>query len=173
MRKPRRTRTRARLRPGPRAAYRLDYTTLLGVSSDSLPINRLAPRPGLVWGGLAVSAGGHREEVRPAFAVAACLHVLRMRVNTRRLFSDRAKTADTRAVWQRIAATFSKAAGAAALAIGAGLVAPTPAQAFNIIPSSARACNTHCVQRRKKGSRTTAFAQALAMTLGMNSDRCS
>lgn len=87
--------------------------------------------------------------------------------------SDRAKTADTRAVWQRIAATFSKAAGAAAMAIGAGLVAPAPAQAFNIIPSSAQACNTHCVQKRRKGSRTTAFAQVLALTLGMGSHRSS
>ena len=85
------------------------------------------------------------------------------------VYSDRAKSPDTRAVWQRIAATFSKAAGAAALAIGAGLVAPAPAQAFNIIPFSAQPINTHCVQRRRKGSRVSAFAQALAMTLGMSS----
>lgn len=87
------------------------------------------------------------------------------------VYSDRAKSPETRAVWQRIAATFSKAAGAAALAIGAGLVAPSPAQAFNIIPFSAQAGNTHCVQKRRRISRTTAFAQAVALTLGMGSHR--
>ena len=86
------------------------------------------------------------------------------------VYSDRAKSPDTRAVWQRIAATF----GSAVLAVGAGLASPAPANAaFNISDFSAQSgAEIHIVsKRRRKQNRTTAFAQALALTLGIGSHR--
>jgi transcriptional regulator with XRE-family HTH domain len=90
------------------------------------------------------------------------------------IYAERAKNSDTRAMWERIAATFGKAAGAAALAIGAGLVAPSPAQAaFNISPFSAQSgAEIHIVSKRRRPRKhSSSFAQALASTLGINSQR--
>lgn len=86
-----------------------------------------------------------------ARAIAAALnldaaHVLAI------IHCDRAKSDETRALWQRIAATFAKAAGVAAVAMGAGLVAPQPASAgFNKTPFSVQSGpEIHIVSRRRR-----------------------
>lgn len=86
--------------------------------------------------------------------------------------ADRAKSQETRAMWQRVAATFAKAAGVAAVAIGAGLVAPQPAQAGFDKTLSVEHGGQYTLRpnRRRKAPRGSlgAFAVAVAQTLGLH-----
>jgi len=127
--------------------------SMLGVSQQSFSS----------WRRYAFPEDDHARAIADALGLDPA-HVLAI------VYSDRAKSPDTRAVWQRIAATF----GSAVVAIGAGLVSPAPANAaFNISDSFAQSrAEIHIVSKRRRPRKHgSSFAQALASTLGIGSQR--